>query len=74
MTEKVFLKPNLLFEPLFNQWYAWSYLISPDTAAMFVANLHLKIMQSFVNAPAVTCPGAQESGDARRSFYKLRRE
>jgi len=51
VSEKVYLKPNLLFEPLFNQWYAWSYLISPGTAAMFVANLHLKIMQSFVNAP-----------------------
>ena len=51
MSEKVFLKPNVLFEPLFNQWYAWPNLIAPETAAMFVANLHLKIMQSFVNAP-----------------------
>jgi L-ascorbate metabolism protein UlaG (beta-lactamase superfamily) len=47
------LKPNVLAEPLVNQWYAWPYLISPQTAAMFTANLHLKIMQSFVNAPQV---------------------
>ncbi|HEX8291332.1 MAG TPA: MBL fold metallo-hydrolase [Pyrinomonadaceae bacterium] len=50
---KLYLRQNVLVEPLFNQWYAWSYLISPATAAMFVVNSHLKIMQSFVNAPQV---------------------
>lgn len=42
-----------MVEPLFNQWYAWSSLISPASSAMFVANSHLKIMQSFVDAPEV---------------------
>ncbi len=52
MTGKnLYLKQNVLVEPLFNQWYAWSYLISPATAAMYIANLHLKVMQSFVDAP-----------------------
>lgn len=51
--ENVYLKQNVLAEPLFNQWYAWSSLISPATAAMFIANSHLKIMQSFVAAPQV---------------------
>ena len=51
--ENVYLKPNVLAEPLFNQWYAWSCLISPATAAMFIANSHLKIMQSFVNTPQI---------------------
>jgi L-ascorbate metabolism protein UlaG (beta-lactamase superfamily) len=51
--EKVYLKGNVLAEPLFNQWYAWSSLIAPATSAMFVANSHLKIMQSFINAPDV---------------------
>ena len=51
--EKVYLKRNVLVEPLFNQWYAWSYLISPATAAMYIANLHLKIMESFIAAPQV---------------------
>lgn len=48
---QVYLKENVVLEPLFNQWYAWSYLISPVTAAMYVANSHLKIMKSFVSAP-----------------------
>lgn len=51
--EKIYLKQNVIAEPLFNQWYAWSCLISPQTAAMYVANSHLKIMQSFVTAPQI---------------------
>jgi len=50
-SENVYLRHNVLAEPLFNQWYAWPYLIAPQTAAMYVANWHLKIMQSFVAAP-----------------------
>jgi L-ascorbate metabolism protein UlaG (beta-lactamase superfamily) len=50
---KFYLKPNVLVEPLFNQWYAWSHLIAPHTAAMNIANSHLKIMKSYVAAPQV---------------------
>ena len=49
--QAVYLKQNVMMEPLFDHWYAWSYLISPATAAMYIANQHLKIMRSFVNAP-----------------------
>ena len=49
----LYLKQNVLAEPLFNQWYAWPGLIAPATAAMFIANSHMKIMQSFVAAPQV---------------------
>ena len=48
-----YLKPNLMIEPLFNQWYAWTHLISPHTAAMNIANWHLKIMKSYVAAPQI---------------------
>jgi L-ascorbate metabolism protein UlaG (beta-lactamase superfamily) len=51
--KKLFLKENIIAEPLFNQWYAWPYLIPPASAAMYIANLHVKIMQSFVSAPQV---------------------
>jgi len=53
MTELVYFKDTTLVEPLFNQWYAWPYLIPPASAAMFVANSHLKIMESFISAPKV---------------------
>jgi len=48
-----YLRPNVSIEPLYNQWYAWWYLIPPQTAPMFVANLHTRIMKSFVTAPDV---------------------
>jgi L-ascorbate metabolism protein UlaG (beta-lactamase superfamily) len=50
---KLYLKRNVLLEPLISQWYAWSYLISPAAAAMHMANLHLKILQSFIASPQV---------------------
>jgi len=46
-----YLKPNVAIEPLVNQWYSWWYLLAPATAPLFTANLHLKIMESFVSAP-----------------------
>ena len=51
--QRVYLRPNVQIDPLINQWYAWSYLIPPATRSMFVANHHLKIMQSFVAAPQI---------------------
>ena len=53
MGQEFYLKPNVIAEPLFNQWYAWSYLIPPATAAKYTANSHLQIMESFVSAPEV---------------------
>ncbi len=53
MNEKLYLKQNVLAEPLINRWYAWSYLVSPATASMYIANSHLKIMRSFVSNPQV---------------------
>lgn len=47
----VYLRPDCAIEPLFNQWYAWPYLLSPVTGAMYVANAHLKLMESFVAMP-----------------------
>ncbi len=49
----LYLKQNVAVEPLYNQWYAWYYLITPATAPLYVANLHVKIMQSFVANPAI---------------------
>jgi L-ascorbate metabolism protein UlaG (beta-lactamase superfamily) len=54
MSEKKFyFKPNVLIEPLFGRWYAWPQLVYPASAAMYVANLHLNIMRSYVKAPQV---------------------
>ncbi|WP_437283016.1 MBL fold metallo-hydrolase [Sorangium sp. So ce375] len=49
--DKLYLRSNVVMEPLVSQWYAWLYLIAPSTAPLYVANQHLKIMQSFVEKP-----------------------
>jgi L-ascorbate metabolism protein UlaG (beta-lactamase superfamily) len=51
--QQLFLKPNIVIEPLVDNWYAWGHLIPPATAAMNIANRHLRIMESYVNSPAV---------------------
>ncbi|MDE1715952.1 MBL fold metallo-hydrolase [Chromobacterium amazonense] len=48
---KIYLKPNVVFEPLINQWYAWSFLLQPATYALMLKQSHLRIMESFVKAP-----------------------
>jgi len=50
---KFYLKPNVVIEPLFDRWYAWSHLISPATAAMNVVGRHLDIMDSFIIEPSI---------------------
>lgn len=49
----VYLKKNVVPEPLFDQWYAWPHLISPATAAMNILERHIKIMNSYILAPQV---------------------
>jgi L-ascorbate metabolism protein UlaG (beta-lactamase superfamily) len=44
-----YLREDVYFEPLFNHWYAWPYLMQPATAARHVVNTHRRIMRSFVN-------------------------
>lgn len=52
-SEKLYLKPNVIIEPLIERWYAWTHLVSPATAAMNVAGRHLKIMNSYIQAPQI---------------------
>ncbi|HLX08759.1 MAG TPA: MBL fold metallo-hydrolase [Thermoanaerobaculia bacterium] len=53
MTEDVYLRPNVLAEPLVCNWYAWTHLIQPVTAGRNVLERHLNIMRSFTQAPQV---------------------
>src|SRR5437764_12211249 len=49
----VYLKPNVQVEPLVDNWYAWSHLIPPATAARNITERHLKIMDSYINNPMI---------------------
>lgn len=48
-----YLRSNVKAEPLIDQWYAWSHLIPPATAAKNLVNRHFKIMDSYIGAPLV---------------------
>ena len=52
-SERLYLKPDAGVEPLFANWYVWPHLIPPGTAARNVTERHLKIMDSYINAPMV---------------------
>jgi hypothetical protein len=55
-----YLKSTIKPEPLIWQWYAWSYLISPITAACNIVERHLKIMQSYIQNPQIHCQAAKD--------------
>lgn len=51
--QKVYLKPNVVMEPLVDRWYAWSHLISPATSALNILSRHLSIMDSYIADPEI---------------------
>ena len=67
----VYLDPGALIEPLINQWYAWSYLLSPASSAMLVANAHVKLMQSFVASPQIHVSALQNPAMRGGPFLDL---
>jgi len=52
-SDALYLMPSAGVEPLFANWYLWPHLIPPATAARNITERHLKIMDSYVSAPAV---------------------
>lgn len=52
-THQYYLKPNVKVEPLIDYWYTWSHLIQPATASRNITERHLKIMDSYINAPQI---------------------
>jgi L-ascorbate metabolism protein UlaG (beta-lactamase superfamily) len=49
----MYLKPNVVMEPLIDSWYAWTHLVSPATAAMNIAKRHMEIINSYLENPLV---------------------
>ena len=72
MSQEVFLKPNVLAEPLVCNWYAWTHLIQPLTAGRNIVDRHLTIMRSFVQTPQVHAGRDTQPRHARRPVHQLR--
>lgn len=56
MSSPLYLRRNIMAEPLVDGWYAWTHLIPPVTAARNLTGRHLKIMESYLE-----CPEAHEA-------------
>lgn len=52
-SQELYLRPNVVIEPIIDKWYAWSHLVSPATAAMNIAERHIPIMESYIASPQV---------------------
>lgn len=62
MSEKnLYLKEDVYFEPLINQWYAWPHLISPATSARQIEKNQKRIMNSFINNAQLHMLAVKES-------------
>src|SRR6187397_3101183 len=64
----LYLRPNIVAEPLVDNWYAWAHLIPPATAAMNIANRHLRIMESYVETPNIHRAAARNPAMAGGPF------
>jgi L-ascorbate metabolism protein UlaG (beta-lactamase superfamily) len=51
MNDSVYLRPDVMLEPLVDGWYAWAHLIPPATASRNLTERHLKIMESYIESP-----------------------
>lgn len=66
--KKLYLREDVYFEPLFNKWYAWPYLLPPAQSARHMVNTHKRIMKSFVNDYQLHIMAANEPGLAGGEF------
>lgn len=56
----VYLRPDVIIEPLFARWHAWIQLIAPATAALNIAHRHIPLMTSFVSSPMLHAAAAKK--------------
>jgi L-ascorbate metabolism protein UlaG (beta-lactamase superfamily) len=57
----VYLKANFVAEPLVEDWYVWSHLISPATSCLNIKNRHIPILKSYINDPASHADACKDS-------------
>src|SRR5258708_3088748 len=61
MEQQLFLKPNVMLEPLVDHCYAWRHLIAPLTSARSLAERHFKIMDSYIQAPQIHAAAVKDA-------------
>jgi L-ascorbate metabolism protein UlaG (beta-lactamase superfamily) len=51
--EPVFLRPDVIIEPLVDRFYAWLHTVSPVQAAMNLAFVQVPLLESYLRSPQV---------------------
>jgi L-ascorbate metabolism protein UlaG (beta-lactamase superfamily) len=70
----LYLREDAYFEPLFNGWYAWPYLIPPVQAARHTVNTHMRLMKSFLNNHELHIAAIKQKGMAGGEFLNCSEE
>jgi L-ascorbate metabolism protein UlaG (beta-lactamase superfamily) len=73
-SNRFYLREDAYFEPLFNHWYAWPYLLPPVTGARHLVKTHRRIMTSFVNNYDLHIMAVKEQGMAGAEFLDCNAE
>lgn len=71
MEDDVYLRSDVYFEPLFNKWFVWPYLLAPAPAAMNLANHHLRLMKSFVANASIHAKSANDKAMMGSSLVNI---
>jgi len=66
----LYLREDVYFEPLLNQWYAWPYLLPPVPGARHMVNTHRRIMSSFVKNYKLHIMAVHQPGMAGAEFLE----
>lgn len=70
----LYLREDVYFEPLLNQWYAWPYLLPPVTGARHMVHTHRRIMSSFVKNYKLHIMAVNQPGMAGAEFLDCTEE
>jgi len=70
-THNVYLRPDIQFDPLVNDWYAWFLTVPPVTAALNIAERFLPIMKSYVASPALHVAACKDPAMKGGPFMNL---
>jgi len=70
---QLFLRPDVVVEPLVDRWHAWPHLIPPATAARNLTQRHLPIMESYIGNPEAHAKAAMVPALAGGPFVNYER-
>lgn len=72
--ERVYLKNNVVLEPLIDNWYAWPHLVAPSTYGLNIKNRHLPILDSYIENPDIHAEAVKQPNMLGGPFMEFPKE